>query len=337
MLKKSQTMNPNIKRTQPLFIKCTKGKGVKFSPLFIHHDTIPDELRYSVELLYRDEDGQGQSLNGENKFYIPQDKIESLFDFITATTELRTKEAVSIMDLPAEQSNIIKQLLESGYLKTLIESGQMSAHDFKHLRDTLRISEIEKAIMELETLLASSDIEKDYEDWCSANSWVFGNYYVETEDVHQISNAERVDLLINNAINQYRDIIEFKKPSFSILAYDNVHQNYYFSKEVSKAISQVLNYSDIFSCVANNGLHRHTKIVAYYPKSIIVIGRSDKFDESQVRALHGLNSRLNGIVVKSYDDLLNQAKNLLRTITMPADKSGEDEETIDWDGDDIPF
>ena len=241
------------------------------------------------------------------------------------------------MDLPAEQSNIIKQLLESGYLKTLIESGQMSAHDFKHLRDTLRISEIEKAIMELETLLASSDIEKDYEDWCSANSWVFGNYYVETEDVHQISNAERVDLLINNAINQYRDIIEFKKPSFSILAYDNVHQNYYFSKEVSKAISQVLNYSDIFSCIANNGLHRHTKIVAYYPKSIIVIGRSDKFDESQVRALHGLNSRLNGIVVKSYDDLLNQAKNLLRTITMPADKSGEDEETIDWDGDDIPF
>ena len=110
MLKKSQTVNPNIKRTQPLFIKCTKGKGVKFSPLFIHHDTIPDELRYSVELLYRDEDGQWQSLNGENKFYIPQDKIESLFDFITATTELKKRFPLWIYPLNSRisSSNCLK-------------------------------------------------------------------------------------------------------------------------------------------------------------------------------------------------------------------------------------
>ena len=334
MFKKSQTKNPNIKRTEPLYISCSKGKGITFSPLYVHHDTSPDELYYKVELHYRDKSGEWHILNENDAFNISEENIASLFDFITATTELRTKETVSVLDLPDEQARIIGQLLKNGSFKSLIETGRISAYDFKYLKDTIRISEIESSIKELERLLLTSDTEKDYEDWCAANSWVFGNYYIETEAIHQISNAERVDLLIKNAINEYRDIIEFKKPSFSILAYDATHQNYYFSREVSKAISQALNYSDIFSYVASNGLHRHTEIMAYYPKSIIVIGRSNDFNEEQIKALHGLNSRLNGIIVKSYDDILTQAKNLLRTITMPVDEGDSDEETVELDEDD---
>lgn len=336
MFKKSQTKNPNIKRTEPLYISCTKGKGITFSPLYVRHDTSPDKLYYKVELHYRNKSGEWQILNENDAFNISEENIESLFDFITATTELKTKETISILDLPDEQAKFIGKLLENGSFKTLIDSGSISEYDFNFLKDTIRISEIQKSIVELEHLLSTSDVEKDYEDWCAANSWVFGNYYIETEEVHQISNAERVDLLIKNAINEYRDIIEFKKPSFSILAYDATHHNYYFSREVSKAISQVLNYSDIFSYVASNGLHRHTEIMAYYPKSIIIIGRSNDFNESQIQALHGLNSRLNGIVVKSYDDLLNQAKNLLRTITMPIDEGTEETVELDED-DDCPF
>ena len=338
MLRKNQTKNPNIKRTEPLYISCTKGKGIKFSPFYVRHDTSPDALYYKVELHYRDDSGQWHILNEDDAFNIPQESIESLFEFITATTELRTKETISVLDLPNEQAKFIGQLLEDGSFKALIDSGRISEYDFKFLKDTIRISEIEKAIKELELLLSNSDTEKDYEDWCAANSWVFGNYYVETDAVHQISNAERVDLLIKNAINKYRDIIEFKKPSFGILVYDATHQNYYFSSEVSKAISQVLNYSDIFSYMASNGLHRHTDIMAYYPKSIIVIGRSNDFNESQIKALHGLNSRLNGIIVKSYDDLLNQAKNLLRAITLPIDENDDSEEFNEFDeDDDCPF
>ena len=71
--------------------------------------------------------------------------------------------------------------------------------------------------------------------------------------------------------------------------------------------------------------------MAYYPKSIIVIGRSNGFNDAQIRALHGLNSRLNGIIVKSYDDILIQAKNLLSTITGSQDSEGT---VID---DDLPF
>lgn len=337
MLKKSQTSNPNIKKTEPLFIKCAQGKGIRFIPLYVHHNNSPDELYYKIELHYRDNLGEWHILNKNDAFNITQKNIEKLFEFITVTTELRTKETISVLDLPNEQAKFIGQLLESGGFKDLIDSGKLNEYDFRFLKDTIRISTIEKSINELENLLSTSDTEKDYEDWCAVNSWVFGNYYIETESVHQITNAERVDLLIKNAINKYRDIIEFKKPSFSVLVYDTAHQNYYFSSEVSKAISQVLNYSDIFTYVANNGLHRHQEIMAYYPQSIIVIGRSNKFNEEQIKALHGLNSRLNGIIVKTYDDLLTQARNLLHAITMPINEEKNSEETVKPDVDDLPF
>lgn len=199
-------------------------------------------------------------------------------------------------------------------MTNLIKDGKIEISEIDLLKDSIRLIEIEDAIKEFEELLDTSDTEKDFEIWCKRNYWVFGNYYVATDDIHQISNAERVDCLIKNAINQYRDIIEFKKPSSKVLDYDNTHNNYYFTKEISKAISQAINYSDIFSLEANRGLHRHEEILSYYPKTIIVVGRSNDFNKDQIRSLHALNSRLNGIVIKTYDDLLVLAKALLTTI-----------------------
>lgn len=61
-------------------------------------------------------------------------------------------------------------------------------------------------------------------------------------------------------------------------------------------------------------LHKHKEIKAFYPKSIIVIGRSKDFNDEEIKALRALNGRLSNIEVKTYDDLLSQAKNLLETI-----------------------
>ena len=66
--------------------------------------------------------------------------------------------------------------------------------------------------------------------------------------------------------------------------------------------------------MAFGGLHKHEEIKAYYPKSIIVIGRSNNFNEEQVKSLKALNGRLNNIEIKTYDDLLYQAKNLIENL-----------------------
>lgn len=312
---KQTTKNSNIKVGEPVFVRSTKGKGLKFIPMYVHHDTTVDELYYKVELMLRDKDsGAWHTVHEDEKWSICQEDIEKLFDFITETTQLRTKETVSVLNTPKEQIAAIEALLEDGKLAELLKGGQLKKEDIVNLKATVRVAEIENAIAELENLLNTSDTEKDFEDWCKENIWVFGNYYVASDNIHQISNAEKVDLLIENAINCYRDIVEFKKPSFKVLEFDSSHNNYYFSKEVSKAIGQVTNYSDIFSLFAPEGLHKHKEIKAFYPKSIIVIGRSKDFNDEEIKALRALNGRLSNIEVKTYDDLLSQAKNLLETI-----------------------
>lgn len=329
-MEKHETKNENINSSESIYISCNRGKGIRLTPLYVKHNTSDDDLYYKIELLERDNDsGMWTSVN-KGTWNIYSSEIEKLFNFIAETTELKTRETVAILEKENDQISFIKSVLADGTINKLISSGKININEIDLLKDSIRLVEIENAIKEFENLLETSDTEKDFENWCKKNYWAFGNYYVATDDIHQISNAERVDCLIKNAINQYRDIIEFKKPSFSVLEYDSIHQNYYFAKEVSKAISQAVNYSDIFSLEASQGLHRHEEIVSYYPKSIIVIGRSKDFTKEQIRALHGLNSRLNGIVVKTYDDLLAQAKSLLKTIK-------SDEEFIESTNDDLPF
>lgn len=334
-MQKNQTKNDNISVSDSIFLKCTKGQGIKIYPLFIKRNHNDDKLYYKVELIKRDDSTQDWNVVNDGTWNLYFEEIEKLFNFISATTQLKTKDTVAVIDKEQDQLKYIKTLLSDKSIVDLVSKGDIKIEELSSLRDSIRFAEIRQAVSEFETLLAESDTEKDFENWCVKNYWVFGNYYVATDDIHQISNAEKVDQLIKNAINQYRDIIEFKKPSFDVLCYDRTHLNYYFSAEVSKAISQCVNYSDVFSSEAKDGLHRHKEIVAYYPKSIIVIGRSNNFNDEQIKALHGLNSRLNGIIVKTYDDLLAQAKALLSSLELKqaappiSDYSDED--------DDMPF
>ena len=338
-MKKISTRNENVNLSEPLFISCTKGKRIKITPFFIKHNTNDDDLYYRIELFRLNELTDAWQLVNNGTWNIYPNSIEDLFNFISATTQLKTRETVAVLEAEEDKLQFLKGMLESGSLMQLVSEGKLKAEDIADLKDSVRIIEIESAIKTFKNLLEQSDTEKDFENWCANNSWVFGNYYVATDKIHQISNAEKVDCLIKNVINQYRDIIEFKKPSLPVLSYDSTHKNYYFSVEVSKAISQAINYSDIFSIEANRGLHRHEEIVSYYPKSIIVIGRSNKFTPDQIKALHGLNSRLNGISIKTYDDLLAQAKTLLATVKNNTNDQEDIQNTvaIAFDDDDIPF
>jgi hypothetical protein len=126
--------------------------------------------------------------------------------------------------------------------------------------------------------------------------------------VRDISTVDALGLLLPSVISGYRDLIELKRPELEIPHYDAAHKNYYFGADVSKALGQCHRYLDVLSDVAAKGLLDHPEIVAYHPRATIVIGRSGGWDDSKPRALHGLNSRLYGISVMSYDQLLVAAR-----------------------------
>jgi len=316
MRQKTPTSNEGINKSEPLFLYCTQERRIKLTPLYVRHNTSPDELYYKLELMEKDSNGILRVVSSGN-WNIYTKRIEELYQFIQTTTELQSKDidTIIISQDSSSKSKILKQLLTNNNLTELFQLGKLDKESITNLKNAIKITEMERAINEFKQLLISSpNREKPFEDWCKENTWAYGNYYVLTEDIHTITNAEKVDALLKNAVNDFRDIVEFKKPSAKILEYDEGHRNYFFAEDASMAISQAINYAELFDEVAENGLHRYENIKGYNPKSIIIIGRSDGFNQQMIKSLHSLNSRLNNIQVMSYDMLLAQCENLLNQL-----------------------
>lgn len=203
-------------------------------------------------------------------------------------------------------------------------------------RSVIRLNEMRSAVAQLrEHLENGTTSEKIFQKWCEEHTWAFGNAYVMRDSVRSISPGDEIDLLLPTVIAGYRDIVELKRPDMRVLVYDKDHKNYYFSSDVSKAIGQCHRYLDILHDVASKGLLDHPEVVAYHPRAIVVIGRSSSWDNEQLRALHGLNRRLSGVTIMTYDQLLAQGERLVEMISSKPEDEVSNDEFDTWD--DNPF
>jgi hypothetical protein len=208
------------------------------------------------------------------------------------------------------------------------------------MRGAIRLREMQTAVAQLRTLLDEGETaEQPFQSWCEKNAWAFGNAYVIKDEVREISPGDNLDLLLPTVIAGYRDIVELKRSDAKVLRWDDTHRNFYFSADTSRALGQCHRYLDVLHEVAQHGLRDHPEIVAYHPRAIVVIGRSNDWGEEKLKALHGLNARLNGITVMTYDHLLNQGERLVQMLSAAAAVQQEDHEGLEiWDeSDDIPF
>ncbi|HIE5925754.1 TPA: Shedu anti-phage system protein SduA domain-containing protein [Stenotrophomonas maltophilia] len=205
------------------------------------------------------------------------------------------------------------------------------------LRGSIRLSEMRSAVAELRSSLGRGEsAEQVYQSWCEKHCWAFGNAYVVRDEVRAITTGDNIDLMLPNVIAGYRDIVELKRPDMEVLLYDKAHKNYYFSAEVSKAIGQFHRYLDMLYEFADKGLQDHKEVVAYHPRATIVIGRSHDWSDERQRALHGLNRRMNGITVMTYDHLLAQGERLLEMLSPAAGPEAASVNIVELD-DDIPW
>ncbi|MFJ6509229.1 Shedu anti-phage system protein SduA domain-containing protein [Streptomyces sp. NPDC091879] len=193
----------------------------------------------------------------------------------------------------------------------------------------VRIGELRAAITELrENLDNGVTLEDVYQKWCDKHSWAFGNAYVARDNWRTIGIGDQVDLLMKSTASGFRDIFELKRPDMDVLSFDSTHRNWYWSSQTSKAIGQCHRYLDTFHRAAEHGIQPdHTEIIAYHPRAVVVIGRSNAWDQSKVKALHGLNSRMHGITVMTYDQLLARCSVLLGQVH--SEQASEAEEYSD--------
>lgn len=240
---------------------------------------------------------------------------------------------------PAQVAAALTKVLSQDEIVQHLKGTELSTELVSAFRGAIRLSEMRSAVAKLRELLDSGEAsEPIYQDWCEKHSWAFGNAYVLRDEVREISTGDALDLMLPSVIAGYRDIVELKRPDMQVLFYDEPHKNFYFSADVSKAIGQCHRYLDVLHEAAAKGLRDHPEIVAYHPRAIVVIGRSRNWNEDRLRALHGLNRRLSGITVMTYDHLLAQGERLLEilgpTTDSLLDSSAPDFPPFD---EDIPF
>ncbi|RPK39924.1 Shedu anti-phage system protein SduA domain-containing protein [Streptomyces sp. ADI93-02] len=185
----------------------------------------------------------------------------------------------------------------------------------KDVQSSVRLTELSLAIEQLRVNLDGGETkEQCYQEWCERHGWVFGNVYTMRDEVRTIALGDSVDGLLAQTANGFRDIFELKRPSMTVIRYDEAHKSWYWGRDVSMAIGQCHRYLDALHEGAANGLRDHPEVVAYHPRAILVIGRSHDWPADQIKALHGLNARLHGISVMTYDQLLAQAEQLFATL-----------------------
>jgi antiviral defense system Shedu protein SduA len=232
---------------------------------------------------------------------------------------------------PSKVARALTKVLSQPEIVEHLEKTELSAALLNAFRGAIRLSEMRTAVASLrENLDVGKSDEAIYQLWCEKHSWAFGNAYVVGDEVRNITIGTRIDLLLPTVIAGYRDLVELKRPNMEVLLYDSAHRNYYFSAEVSKAVGQCNRYLDVLHEVAANGLLDHPEIVAYHPRATIVIGRSAGWEHERLKALHGLNGRLSGITIMTYDQLLAQGERLVEMLSPncpiqpePADSVGE--------------
>jgi len=244
---------------------------------------------------------------------------------------------------PSKVAQALTKVLAQPELLQHLDKTELSEEFLSAFKSAIRLKEMRSAVATLRHNLSRGLADESvYQSWCEKHSWAFGNAYVMRDDVRDISAGDRLDLLLPTVIAGYRDLIELKRPDMKVLMFDNAHQNYYFSSEVSKAIGQCHRYLDVLHEEAAQGLRDHPEIVAYHPRATIVIGRSNDWEDYQLRALHGLNRRLSSLTVMTYDQLLAQGERLIEMVSPDDSEHCAQETSIDEDGwhfpdDEVPF
>lgn len=192
-------------------------------------------------------------------------------------------------------------------------------HDFLQ-RNFLKVSEcnLENILKEFEKHLANNPSEQTWQRFFEKNIFIFDSRYTNFISKQSIKPGRRSepDFLVYD-IYGYVDVYEIKKSNVSLLQYDKSHDNYYWSPDVSKALSQLENY--IFDCSQNRlGIEKSLKeekgldLKIIRPKGVLVIGSRSNLENSDrmEKDFEVLRSSLKNIEIVLYDEMYDRLKNL---------------------------
>jgi hypothetical protein len=171
-----------------------------------------------------------------------------------------------------------------------------------------------KAVQQLTEMLARDLPEHNWQGWFKANDWVLGSEYVRVLDERPIDSNNIADYLVE-AYDGFLDIVEIKRPGGALRFWATSldHGNYVPHTDLVKAITQVSNYLFEVEREANSVkfMKRMGGVSTIKPRSVLIFGRSDDWNDRQHEACRILNATFHNLTILTYDHVLKRARRML--------------------------
>ncbi|PKA06494.1 Shedu immune nuclease family protein [Leptospira harrisiae] len=242
----------------------------------------------------------------------PPEKILKSIDI----TDLTDSDHKSIINFYEKYTEAYKENKEvSALVKKLIIKGK---------KETLNqvIVDFEKNLNDL------SFDEKKWQSFLHNKVFYFIANYVESiretdVNIGQLKNGEKKPDFVWIDIYGFLDVFEIKTPNTEIIAkrIDTSHKNYYFSSDISKAVSQIEKYVLFLERNVENYrklIEKKTSITfsILKPKAFLIVGNTQSINSnpSKKEDFRLLRRSLKNVEIITYNELLDNLKSLAKKI-----------------------
>lgn len=188
-------------------------------------------------------------------------------------------------------------------------------------KQSIQLLYLEKLISDFDDRTKKKYGESNWQDYFRKYILLFQDGYIQRLEKINIGVDIRFPDFCVITTDDYLDVIEIKIPSTRLLLQDKSHKNYYWSTEISKAISQTEKYLDSITKNADqirrvlaDKLGINLRIIK--PRGIIIAGTTAEFEKNKEKAddFRLLNEGLKNITVIPYDEMSRRVRNTIHVI-----------------------
>lgn len=254
-----------------------------------------------------------ESKKPKSELTLNNEELNTLIRYISENYKPLTLGQGEYINVSEESATLVenfKRLIEgqSDTARMLIENGILSDNVF------LAASVIKKrdALIELQEKLQEEQPERYWQEWFTRNKWVLGSDSAQIID-ERVIDTENIADYIMKSYDGFVDLVEIKKPNgLPFWASTKDHGNYVPSADLTKAITQCLNYIYAIELEANSTkFARRIGSRVIKPRCILIFGRSYDWNDEQREAYRILNAAYNQVSILTYDHISERAQNVL--------------------------
>lgn len=254
-----------------------------------------------------------ESKKPKSELTLNNEELNALIRYISENYKPLTLGQGEYINVSEESATLVenfKRLIEgqSDTARMLIENGILSDNVF------LAASVIKKrdALIELQEKLQEEQPERYWQEWFTRNKWVLESDFAQIID-ERVIDTENIADYIMKSYDGFVDLVEIKKPNgLPFWASTKDHGNYVPSADLTKAITQCLNYIYAIELEANSTkFARRIGSRVIKPRCILIFGRSYDWNDEQREAYRILNAAYNQVSILTYDHISERAQNVL--------------------------